>query len=269
VSLHEYELIKKEWEKQAHPGSRPIIWALPEIRVRAVREVVAELKRQTRKRYEEMKLQNRKTVIVHKAGAVTAMDGATIIKGEDIIVYRDRGSLRTESEKCDGHLNAKDTIRTLEIIKNKKGLPLVICTDNGSPFCANVVENYFFTNQIVHLKSLPYVPQHNGSGECAVKEAKAGSNYGRSPQDTCINLNYHRLRRKLGYKTSLMFEQENAATFTKEDRALFFNATCSAIQCAVIGTKSAHEKRKAERKAIFETMERFSLITIIRGHQPA
>src|SRR5579871_6475726 len=43
-TLGELLAITREWERQGRPGSRPIIAALPGIRVRLIRDVVAGLK---------------------------------------------------------------------------------------------------------------------------------------------------------------------------------------------------------------------------------
>jgi hypothetical protein len=40
-------------------------------------------------------------------------------------------------------------------------LPLVAGSDSGSENCNQHVECYFRENQVVHLRNLPRVPQHN------------------------------------------------------------------------------------------------------------
>lgn len=269
VTLLEVFAITREWLRQGRPGSRPVIYALPQLRIKVVRSVIAELKHRYKKRYEKIKVQERKTMHVHKPGFVTAMDGATITKGEDVIVYRDRGSISTNIEECENHLRANDTLRVLTKLKDNNRLPLVLCTDNGSPLCAEVVKDFLNENHVIHLRSLPRVPQQNGSAENAVQDFKKLVKSGSSNEAACLILNKHRKRQKLGYKTSDEIEQENLVLCKKEDRALFFEATRTAIEIAVLGIDSAHEKRKAERNAIFETMERFSLITITRGQRHA
>jgi hypothetical protein len=203
------------------------------------------------------------SVVVHNPGTVAAMDAAAIKKGEDFIVTKDRASLKIATTECGGHVNSKDTINALNSLKNEGRLPYVVCTDNGSPFVSEIVETYLRENKVVHLKSMPYVPQHNASAESGVNDIKQLADHGIAT--ACIIMNDRRKRGKLNYKTSNEVEEQNLKLCTKEDRAVFFEATCTAVNSAVLGIDCAHEKRKAERKAIFETMERFSLITINRG----
>jgi transposase InsO family protein len=265
VTFKELFKITREWKRQGYPGSRPIIYALPDLRVRLVQEVIAALKTKKKKRFCKIRETLRVSVVVHNPGTVTAMDAAAIKKGEDFIVTKDRGSLKITTSECGGHVNSDNTINALNSLKTEGRLPYVVCTDNGSPFVSEIVETFLVANKVVHLKSMPYVPEHNGSAESAVNDVKLLANDGITLDKACTILNDNRKRRKLNYKTSKEFELEKLELCTEKDRAVFFEATCTAINSAVLGIDCAHEKRKAERKAIFETMERFSLITINRG----
>jgi len=266
VALQEQLAIAREWSKQCYPGSRPVINALKGQRSRVIRLVIKGLKARRKGRFDRVRIEMRTSVTVHKPGTVLTMDGATIEKG-DLIVYKDRGSLRIESQRCDGSVKASDTLRLLAKLKATGRLPLVAMSDNGSPFCAGAVEGFYGDNQIIHLKSLPRVPQHNGSCENGVGEVKSGVNHGLEPEEACRRLNQHRRRQRLDWKTPIQFEQENLRACTDTERSKFYNATRTAISDAVLGIISAKEIRKAEREAIFQTMERFGLITRTRGHQ--
>ena len=260
--------IEHQWEKQGYPGSRPIIKSLPHVRVRAIREVIASLKKEKKKRFNKHREENRTTVHVHVPGAVMVMDGATLkSEGGDFIVRRDRGSLSTHAHKCDGEsLNSQDTLKVFTQLKEQGKLPLVMGTDNGSPFCANEVKGFMTANKIIHLKSLPRVPQQNGSAENAVGDLKKITAMGLRADQACIALNQHRLRAKINWQTSDQVEQINLELYTEEQREEFYQAACLAITSAQLGIKSEYEKRKAEREAIFATLESFSLITRTRGH---
>jgi transposase InsO family protein len=260
--------IELEWEKQGCPGSRPIIKSLPNIRVRAIREVIANLKREKKKRFNKHREENRTTVQVHTPRAVMVMDGATIkAEGGDFIVRRDRGSISTHAHKCEGeNLNSQDTLRVLTELKTEEKLPLVMGTDNGSPFCAIEVESFMAENKVIHLKSLPRVPQQNGSAENSVGDLKKLTAMGFTSAQACINLNQHRLRAKNNWQTPEQVEQNNLKLYTVEFREEFYQAARSAITNAQLGIESEYEKRKAEREAIFATLESFSLITRTRGH---
>jgi hypothetical protein len=140
-------------------------------------------------------------------------------------------------------------------------------TDNGSPFCSGIVEDFLEKNYIVHLKNLPQTPEHNASCENAVREFKELFAYDPDPKRVTQTLNEYRLRQKLNWQTSLGFEENNFFDSSIEKRREFFEQTKTNIKNAVDGIKSAYQKRKIEREEILKTMQDFSLITITRGNQ--
>jgi transposase InsO family protein len=185
-------------------------------------------------------------------------------------VRRDRGSLRTEVTICEGKAtSASDTLRVLYDLKAKNRLPLVAGSDNGSPFIANSVLAFYQANKIVLLRSLPRVPQQNGAAENGVGDFKRLAKNGATISEACRILNECRLRETLNWKTPSEVDRERFQPYTREMRERFYDAANAAIEGAKLGAKSALEKRKAEREAIFQTMESFSLITRIRGHRRA
>lgn len=268
ISFKEKLVAAREWHRQGYPGSRPVIKALPMLRVRVVREVISELKMRRKKRADKMKLQVRSSVQVKQAGSVLTMDGASLRKGIDYIVHRDRGSLSVKATKCDGHLSSLDTLGVLNNLDIQNRLPFVLCTDNGSPFCADVVEDFLGKKYIVHLKNLPRVPQHNGSCENAVKEFKELLVYKSNTESTVKTLNENRKRSKLNWQTSQQFEEKNLISCTEETRRIFFLETKQRIEKALVGINSAYKRRKIEREEILKMMQDFSLISITRGNQP-
>lgn len=266
VSLGAVKSVVREWKRQGCPGSRPVHAAIPHISLRMVRTIVARFKEGKRRRYRRIRTKSRTSVIVHRAGILSAMDGATVARGRDFLLIRDRGSLKTSARPCrHKHLRSIDTISLLEELKAERKLPLVIATDNGSPLCNDEVEEFVRHNKVIHLRSLPRVPQHNGSAENAVREFKDIIRLGIEPEAACDVLNHARARKKLGWQTALQFECKNFNQIADVDRAWFYESACSAIQAALLGKKSACEKRRAEREAIFQTLERFSLITRTKG----
>lgn len=260
-------MVTREWHRQSYPGSRPVAKALPGQRVRVVREIISELKMRRNMRAEKMKLQLRRSVRVTNAGSVLAMDGASLQKGDDYIVQRDRGSLKLKVTKCGGHLNSNHTLAVLKNLEEQNRLPMVICTDNGSPFCAGPVKEFLSNKYIIHLKNLPHVPQHNASCENAVKEFKEVLPYKKDVEATVTTLNEYRKRRKLNWQTSQEFEEKNFISCTEEKRKTFYQQTKQRIQNALIGIKSAYKIRRIERAEILKMMQDYSLITITRGNQ--
>lgn len=271
ATLPEKLLIKEEWERQGCPGSRPVIKALPGSRVRIIREVVGTLNRQKKSRRQKHQQEARVSVKVKYPGVLSVMDAATVKpQNSDFILLRDRGSISVNSTKCESRsARSEDTLRVLGELHAKKKLPLVIGTDNGSPFCSGEVENFLANHKIIHLKSLPHVPQHNGSAENSVNDFKQLVSYGLTPAQACTALNQYRRRATLNWQTPAQAEQTNSMLYTEEVREVFYNSTRAAIDTAMLGTKNAKEKRKAEREAIFQTLETFSLIVRTRGHRSA
>jgi hypothetical protein len=230
-----------------------------------VRELISKLKQRKTKRYEVHRSRVRVRIKVAKPNVVLTMDGASPATG-DFVVIRDRADLSVNVTACESHLNSKDTIYVLNNLKSEDDLPLVVGTDNGSPFCSEEVEEYLKENKIVHLKSLPYVPQHNGSCENAVKEFKTLlGKYKLAPEEACRRLNECRLRASLAWRTSCQYRKEEQQPWSKDVREEFYEAATKAIRESQAGTKSVYEKRKAEREAIFQTLETFELITRTRG----
>lgn len=257
--------IGREWQKQGYPGSRPVEKALRDVPIRQVRQVIAAIKRRKEERYQAHRKRVRVRIKVVKPNVVVTMDGASPESG-DFVVVRDRADLSVNATACESHLASKDTIQVLNKLKSKDDLPLVVGTDNGSPFCSEAVKDYLKEHKIIHLKSLPYVPQHNGSCENAVKEFKTLiGKYRLGPEEACRRLNEGRLRASLSWQTSCQYRKEKQKPWSREAREEFYDAATKAIRESQAGTKSVYEKRKAEREAIFQTLENFELITRTRG----
>jgi hypothetical protein len=52
------------------------------------------------------------------------------------------------------------------------------------------------------------------------------------------------------------------------DRARFYDSACAAIERAVQGITHARARQRAEREAIWRTLEEFGLVTRTRGRRP-
>lgn len=264
ITLKEKIKIGREWKRQGFPGSRPVIYETG-LRARAVREVIAALDGRRRKRAELHRKKHRVRMKAKQAHAFAVMDGASLTKGNDYLVFRDRATLSVEATACRGHLNAKHTLALLERLRCEGRLPYVLGTDNGSPFCAHEVQHYLRCHKVVHLKSLPRVPQQNGSAENAVYEFKRLAKVGLTAQ-ACKILNQHRRRASLGWQTAAEVGQN--VQVNQITRSRFYEEVQANIKSAVHGTQSVYAGRKAEREAILQTMEGFELITRTRGGVP-
>jgi len=261
--------ITRQWRRQGFCGARPIIKALPDLRLRAVREVVAELKKRQKKRRNQRIKTNRQSIKINKIGIVQSIDGLLNHDGHDCILGKDRGSQRIKVQKCEQNFNANETIKFLSNLKDEKSLPLVLCSDNGSQICNKEVGDFLNTNYIIHLKNLPRVPQHNGACEIAVREFKDVFVENFDIEKTEKILNENRLRASLNYRTCDEFEKTQNHEISLKMRIEFFNKTTENIKMATSGISNAKIKRKVERSTILKTLEDFDLITITKGHHPA
>ena len=268
INLSEKIKIAKEWKRQGYPGSRPVIKSLPQIRTRAAREIISQLKKRRNKRTSKIKKQIRISIKINHTSTVGSMDGTTITKGNDYIIYRDRGSLKLETEKCESYLKSTDTIKVLNTIKQQNKLPFVLCTDNGSPFCSAEIESFLSKNYIIQLKNLPHVPQHNGACERAVREFKEVFIENLDAKKTENILNNNRLRPGISWLTASEFEKTNYKYFKTEERIKFYESTKEKINEATANVICKKVKRKKEREAILKNMELYGLIKINRGNQP-
>lgn len=272
VTLGELIVIGREWKRQGYVGSRPVIAALPAIRVRVVRTVVSGLKKRRQARRLAHQRAARVSVRVHRPGTLTVMDAAKIPnkKRGEAIVCKDRGSLMiTVTEAAGVATKSVDTLGVFEEMRSQNRLPLVVGSDNGSPFTALAVEDFLRENKIIHLRSLPRVPQQNGAAENAVGDYKNLSGGGKAATHVTQILNHCRKRETLNWRTPAEYDREHFQPYTQKQRETFYTAASAAIKAAKRGAVTAYEKRKAEREAIFATMESFGLITRTRGHRRA
>jgi hypothetical protein len=72
------------------------------------------------------------------------------------------------SKEC----NAKVVLGALENLTQEEGIPREILTDNGTPFCNSLIENWTRMNNVRHLKSPPGHQSSNGMAERAVRTIK-------------------------------------------------------------------------------------------------
>jgi transposase InsO family protein len=272
AKLVEVKAIVREWKRQGYAGAEAVFRGLEGARLRLVRQVVALLKERRARRAKQHRLANRTTVEVNKAGVLLVIDAAKKPDqdGGELIVTRDRGSLKIETRVSDQAATcAADTLSLLKKLKKEGGLPYVLGNDNGSPFVAHEVVHFLNENNVIQLKSLPHVPQQNGSAENAVGEVKRLIRAGLNCAQACSILNDCRKRASLNWKTATEIELEENEKCSDTERVRFYHACKAAINLALLGMKTAYEMRKAEREAVFQTLEAFNLITRHRGHRPA
>jgi transposase InsO family protein len=210
----------------------------------------------------------RVTVEILAAGAVAVRDGFQA-RGTYGEVTRDRATLRTRVVFGEGPETGEEVVRRME---GAGDLPLVLGTDNGAPYKSEGLREYLVERKVVHLRSAPRVPQQNGAAECAVKEVKGfleGVQVGpegpaRRLDDACRRLNAYRLRGSRGYRTSEQLARETPGVYTV-DRVVFYEACQRRIRRLVQDAPDRRASRRAEREAIWQTLEAFGLVRRYRG----
>lgn len=258
--------VGREWKKQGCPGWRPVQKALEnEVPTRLVQEHISRLKLLKRKKKRIKISTQRLSVKVKYKNTYWSQDGAKS-KNKKYQIIKDRASQRILLTNKSNFETGKDTVSTLEEVRVKRGLPLVLGTDNGSNYISEVVKNYLKINMVVHLKSLPRTPQHNGAVECAIREIKeAASNNNQSLEQAATTINENRLRASFLFKSSTEIDEKMTDGYAKVDRQVFYNQCQKNIENLCAGVENSRSKRMLERKAILETLEQFELITINRG----
>jgi transposase InsO family protein len=70
------------------------------------------------------------------------------------------------------HPDSSEVVRALASLVAYYGAPLVLKTDNGSPFCAGPLRDFLRQALILPLFSPPYMPEYNGAAEAGIRSLK-------------------------------------------------------------------------------------------------
>ncbi len=89
-----------------------------------------------------------------------------------LLAIRDLASGRQLSWLPVSHAGSLSAILALSSLFALYGPPLVLKTDNGSPFCAGLTQWYLEQSGVIPLFSPPYTPQYNGAIEAGIGSLK-------------------------------------------------------------------------------------------------
>ena len=197
------------------------------------------------------------------------------------LVIREVTSTRTLLVSVGPEVTAEELIEALEALRLSRGdLPLVISMDNGPAMKSELVALYLAFHQVVALRNLPYVSQHNPWIERGHRDFKELSGLGKGVVlrgyaeaaerlvPALVELNEHRPVASRGMRTPVAVDNETPRWYSAVDRSAFYEAVCRAIRKAVQECKNDRQRRKAEREAILSVMERSALIKRTRGGAP-
>lgn len=110
-------------------------------------------------------------------GAVWAMDFSQAtyrVEGKDryLLAVRDLASGQQLLWWPTPAINTEETLAALSFLFAEHGAPLVLKTDNGSPFCADQTLEFLRQADVIPLFSPPRMPRYNGAIEAGIGSLK-------------------------------------------------------------------------------------------------
>jgi len=200
-------------DKYTRKAVLTVLWALgPGIGIPALCQLFPEVARgeleELQRRYEHayrkhkrMSIQSLRWTLPR---AVWAMDFAVPPKPieriyEKMLIVRDLASGYQLLALPVTQENGENVKMALLFLFKAYGIPLVIKSDNGSPFICEIVKDVLETHKVLHLLSPPGMPQFNGSCEAGVGSVKVHAHHRSSCLDrpgdwTCDDIEWARCR---------------------------------------------------------------------------
>lgn len=254
------KLVSEQMKRLGSPGWRPIAATLKgKVSVRLVQRFVAEYKRETKKKYVPKRME------VSGKNVIWTMDGA-IMKEESKTenqVIKDRGSRNWVGFKsCPRASCGQDVITTLNESIKQNGCPLVLATDNGAAYTSKEVCQHLRKLKIIHLKSLPRTPQHNGAVEVGIKELREIMLNKEIKLKDAINVANARPR-KYGNKwmDSQSVFKNGVMLYNKKEHELFYRNCTKQLNALAKQPLNLKRKRLKERELVFEELAKRGLVT--------
>lgn len=255
-------LVAAEMERQGNPGWRPIAKALPKLPVRLVQASVKKCKAERRLTVRKKLEEDRVSTQVLAREAIWTIDGTQSKDEHEERLFsqavKDRGSLAYRAvesgEPCTGG-------GVVSILSDQACLPLVLASDNDKIYCGERAEEWLAANKVVHLKSLPRTPQHNGAMEIAIRALKeAAASSGKTLHDAAKQINEYRLYGSKGYKTSTVLDAELPVAYHEVSRDVFYEKCMTRLRRVSESPMEWRAKRLVEREVIYATLEEYGLI---------
>lgn len=274
-------LVAREMKKQGYPGSPAIAIALKgEVSLRLVRMFVKSIKTHRNKMIRQMRIENRISVKVQSSNVVWAQDGTHLgrINGHAVEaqIIKDRGSQKVLAVSTGYAACGSEIVSMMKNVKKNRPLPLVWMTDNGAAYLSKEVRSFLDNEKVIHLKSMPHVPQHNGAAEKMMCELKNLSLVGKKVCLRDMNMaheeiasraekvNSHRRRMSLNFKTSNECDEQINKVDVNTIRDRFFDEYSQAMKglCLI---KNKALQRKMEREIVMSLLEINGLIKRTRS----
>jgi hypothetical protein len=276
----ELACIAREVRRQGRrAGWRPVLEVLAgAARVSVVQRYVPALKRQRAQHRRRVREARRLHIHVHQENALWSMDAAQMgrdpsgpVRAE---IVRDVGGRCTPALVVAKSITHASVIAAIEQARSHKGeLALVVASDNGPENVNHDVARYLHEQRVIHLRSLPRIPQHNPWAEHTIGELRGETEIA---SDTKVDgvpdverrlhaavhrLDHERWRPARAPPSTDGGDKIGAQRYTPEERERLYCAAGAAVEQATRDSKSERERRKAEREAILATLEMFGVIT--------
>ena len=283
IEEHRRALIKvaREMKRQGYPGSPAIACALKNVvPLRLVRLYAGKINLRRRIKAKEVREFNRVSTRVKLVNVIWSQDGTHLGRSKkksiEAQIIKDRGSQKVICISTGKSAEGKNIVDMFEKAKTKRSLPLVWMTDNGSSYVNQNVKKYMEENKVIHLKSLPRVPEHNGSAERMMCELKKASLLGKKAilddENTAheelvqnvLKLNENRKRMSLGFKTSNEIDDEMLIKDVLIERDLLYAEYSKEIE-SLKSQFVGRELRLQEREMVMCLLEKYELIKRTRG----
>ena len=256
----------------------------PLVSTRQVQAGVSALKRRWRRRQRHAAARRHTRVEVLARDALWAEDATQVgrVEGEAVLaeVVRDAATTTTAAPHVGAPACGEDVREVLEAVQaTRDALPLVYSVDNGGQYREDGLCAWLEQHQIIVLRNVPHVPQHNAFAERANGELKAETGLRsdlvlRDPGEARTRIHaalpclYHRRRASRGGRTAAELDATLPRAEAIVDRDTFWRTARYNIARAVQGADTPRARRLAARAATWETMESFGLIRRTRGGVP-
>ena len=258
------EIVRLEWLEQGKTGWRPVKASLPEIGTRLIQKVISELKENDRRKIWKAKREVKRLEVNYK-NIVWAQD-TTLTRDGLVEVVKDRSTLKYLKAAGIESMSAENVLSVLDESINSEGCPLILMTDNGSGYKSKKMAEYLRKKKVIHLKSLPRCPQHNGAVERAIGEFKrVKKEMGVSNQEVLSLLNTKRRYASKNFLTCEEIERESIINISMNDRKRIYAEYENKILKLEKREPNFRKRRMKEREIVFDLLEKEGLIKRVRG----
>jgi len=275
-----HAMVSANAQEIGHTAGWRIVEACVDLPRRLLEPAVRNLKASHRAHVRDHHAAHRVQHVVRATGTILGQDSTHLGVCEHHSVWteiqRDWATLAITAGGDGEPLDEAAMLGHLDRLVVENRLPLVLAQDNGAAYWTPRVKARLTELKVVHLGNRPHVAQDNSPTERGIGEAKPEAQLGRGVlldtaidgvhrmQAACGRLNARPRGSRGGFSASELTCMLPAWE-TLVGRSEFFEAAQAAIQRAVQDGMTHREQRFAEREAIFATLERYGLLSRVRG----